>query len=164
MLLLGGSASFSQILSARVGVNGLTCSQCSRSVEMHLKKLPFVAAVHMDLQQTEALVSFTKKGKVSVDQLAKAVVKAGFAVRKIEAEMDMGSVKLDGGKNCFLYGGEAYRLVEPAKFSPQKHTLVFLNPHLLSKEQRAAYGGLNNKGTFNCGSIYKSPYLVQILK
>ena len=72
---------YAQFKEVTVGVNGLTCSQCSRSVEMRIRKLAFVADVKMNLEHTEGRIFFKKGDKVNVDKIAAAVVDAGFSVR-----------------------------------------------------------------------------------
>src|ERR1700744_3890006 len=70
-----------QVISARVGVNGLTCSQCSRSVEMQLRKLSFVKNVNMNLKQTEGDLEFKEGAKIDFSKIAEAIKNAGFSVR-----------------------------------------------------------------------------------
>ena len=39
-----------QFISAEIGIDGLTCSACTRSAEMSIRKLPFVADVKMNIE------------------------------------------------------------------------------------------------------------------
>ncbi len=84
---------FSQLLSAKVtsvqiGINGLTCSMCSRSVEMALKKLDFIEGIKMDLKQTQATLTFKSNQPINFKKLAKAVKDAGFSVRLLRVNFD----------------------------------------------------------------------------
>ncbi|MEI7802740.1 MAG: heavy metal-associated domain-containing protein [Bacteroidota bacterium] len=74
-----------QFTWAQIGVNGLTCSQCTRSVEMSIRKLPFVQDVEMNLENTEGKIIFKKDAPVEFDKIAKAVTDAGFALRYLKA-------------------------------------------------------------------------------
>lgn len=74
-----------QFTQAEVSVNGLTCSQCSRSVEMALKRLDFISKVEMDLQHPAAHIVFKKNKAIDFGKLAAAVRDAGFNVRAIRA-------------------------------------------------------------------------------
>jgi len=74
-----------QIQSVQIGVNGLTCSQCSRSVEMSIRKLDFVKEVRMNLKNTEGEIFFNEGYKADINKIAKAVVDAGFSVRYLKA-------------------------------------------------------------------------------
>lgn len=108
IVLLAAMSSFlhAQVISASVGVNGLTCSQCSRSVEMQLRKLPFVKTVTMNLKQTEGSLEFKDGAKVDFSRIAEAVKNAGFSVRFLTAEIDMG--KVSRNDKGFKIGNDFY--------------------------------------------------------
>ncbi|WP_162903302.1 heavy-metal-associated domain-containing protein [Taibaiella koreensis] len=113
MLLIGTApAARAQFTQVSLGVNGLTCSQCSRSVEMQLRKLPFVADVTMDLGRTEGLIRFRDKQPVRINAIARAVKDAGFSLRYLEADLDPAMVQLSG-KGCFQLNGDAYYVSGP---------------------------------------------------
>ena len=75
-----------QYTSARIGVNGLTCSACTRSVEMSIRKLPFIENVEMNLENTDGILKFKKGQEVDIFKIAQAVVDAGFSVRFLPIE------------------------------------------------------------------------------
>lgn len=77
--------SFSQFVIAQIGVDGLTCSQCTRSVEMSLLKLDFIKDVKMDLESTVGKLLFKEGAEISFNKIAKAVTDAGFSVRFLKA-------------------------------------------------------------------------------
>jgi copper chaperone CopZ len=85
--------SHAQILAAKVGVNGLTCSMCTRSVEMSLRRLDFVDSVGMSLENTEGVIYFKKDLPVNLDQIAKAVVNAGFSVRYVSIQLHLNYIQ-----------------------------------------------------------------------
>ncbi len=91
------------------GVNGLTCSQCSRSVEIQLKKLPFVAAVQLDLEQTTGQLLLKDGVKVRPDAIARAIVDAGFSIRFLAAELQTAGLE-QKTEQCFVYQHTAYYL------------------------------------------------------
>lgn len=77
--------SFAQIQKIAFGVNGLTCSQCSRSVEMELRKLDFIKDITMDLEHTSATISLKNDtAAVPFNKIAQAVKDAGFSLRYID--------------------------------------------------------------------------------
>lgn len=102
-----------QFIKADIGINGLTCSQCSRSVEIELKKLEFVQSVAMDLEHTQGTIIFREKTKVNIAAIAKAVKNAGFSVRYLKAALGTEQAKVDG--QCFKYRGDAYNLLKPSE-------------------------------------------------
>lgn len=96
-----------EFLSAEIGVDGLTCSQCSRSVEMKLRALDFVADVQMNLEQNIGLVTFKKGKPIRLERLGKAVIDAGFSVGYIRAIFDFSDTDItpDG---TFSFEGKVY--------------------------------------------------------
>lgn len=88
-----------QVQSIRISINGLTCSQCSKSVEMRLKKLSFISKVDMDLQNTEAKISLKKDAKIDLNKVADAVTDAGFSVNTFWVNYQFPSVNY-GDQNC----------------------------------------------------------------
>jgi len=96
---------------AEIGVNGLTCSQCTRSVEMEIKKLEFVKDVEMDLEHTKGKITFKDGTFVNVDKIAKAVEAAGFSVRYLKAEFTFNNTTVSND-GCFSYGDKTYQFVK----------------------------------------------------
>jgi copper chaperone CopZ len=79
---------YSKIISAEIGVNGLTCSMCSRSVELAIKKLGFVESVEMDLEKANAIIKFKSEAIIDFKKIANAVKDAGFSVRFLKLNLD----------------------------------------------------------------------------
>src|ERR1700746_2210399 len=91
LLQFGVSAQFNYAL---IGVDGLTCSACTRSVEMSIRKLNFVDSVTMNLEHTEGKIIFKKGAKVEVDKIAKAVIDEGFSLRSLYVGVNFDHLKL----------------------------------------------------------------------
>src|ERR1700759_3369629 len=91
-----------QFQAVYIGVNGLTCSQCSRTVEMSIRKLDFVSDVQMNLQHTEGKIILKKDKKADMDKIAQAVINAGFSVRYLNADLAVNSSVSTTGQ-CFSY-------------------------------------------------------------
>src|SRR5690606_2438006 len=72
--------------SAQLGINGLTCSMCSYSVENSIKKLPFIRSIKMDLNSNIAILEFYEGKPVNFEAIALKVIDAGFAVRFLKAK------------------------------------------------------------------------------
>ena len=126
---------FSGVKWVDIGVNGLTCSLCTRSVEMRLMRLGFIDSVSMSLEKTEGRVYFRSNEPIFLNEIAKAVVDAGFSIRfvRLEFNFDDVNVEADGsftfqGKN-FLWldypglakGNVSLKLVDEA-FLPRKES------------------------------------------
>lgn len=114
LLFMAAGTARAQFLQADIGVNGLTCSQCSRSVEMQLRKLAFVQDVRMDLEHTKGTITFIKGKKVDVAALARAVKDAGFSLRFLEAKIDMQHIPV-AGDGSFRIDNSVYVLLDDAR-------------------------------------------------
>ncbi|NDC42725.1 MAG: copper chaperone, partial [Chitinophagia bacterium] len=84
-LLLAASSlfAFSQIKSATLTASGLTCSMCSKAIYKTLLKLPYVAAVDVDMDKSVYLIQFKPGSNANPDGLKTAVEKAGFFVASL---------------------------------------------------------------------------------
>ena len=65
-------------------VEGMTCSGCAISVKMALKELDGIKETRVDVGKGETVVTYTE-GKVTVDQMVKAINSTGFTARKPSA-------------------------------------------------------------------------------
>lgn len=65
LLFITLSGAKAQFLWAEIGVDGLTCFACSRSVEISVRKLDFVDSVVMNLEYTDRKVYFKKERRLS---------------------------------------------------------------------------------------------------
>jgi copper chaperone CopZ len=133
-VLCGGVAS-AQFQSVYIGVNGLTCSQCSRTVEMRIRKLDFVSDVQMNLEHTEGKIILKKDKKADMDKIAQAVVDAGFSVRHMEADLTVDNGVVPGA-TCFTYKGDGYVFAHAPK-APLKGTvrLKFIGKKYMPKNE-----------------------------
>lgn len=114
-----------QIQSAVISINGLTCSQCSKSVEMQLKKINSIQQINMDLKATTAHIQFKKNTSVDFTALAKAVTNAGFAVDRITA-----TVLKDGFINistyCYKINNQYFQSNNHAKANSNSYKIQLL--------------------------------------
>jgi copper chaperone len=62
-----------------LGISGMTCGGCVRSVTNVLKALDGVAKAEVSLEKNNAVVDYDP-GKVGVEQLRSSVEEAGFEV------------------------------------------------------------------------------------
>lgn len=135
-----------QVLSAKIGINGLTCSQCSRSVEMQLLKLPFVKTVNMDLERTEGSINFKEGTKVDFSKVAKAVKDAGFSVRFLKAEIDLNKVELK--TNTFIINKETYLIEGKVPPANSKNLFIFKGKKYSSEKGASNSSGESGKDIY----------------
>ena len=100
-----------QYKSVEMGINGLTCSMCSRSVELSLIKLDFIDQVVMDLNSTSSKIFFNEGAYVSIDKIAQAVVDAGFSVSYLHAWFDFKDQPIQTAA-CWNYAYEVYQFLD----------------------------------------------------
>jgi len=144
-----------QFQTVYIGVNGLTCSQCSRSVEMSIRKLDFVDNVDMNLEHTEGTITLKKNKKADMDKIAQAVVNAGFSLRYLQADLVVdNSIKQTG--QCFSYKGDAYEFTQAPK-DPLSGVvkLKFIGKKYLSKSELKKIEPLTDTKCSNAaGKVY----------
>jgi copper chaperone CopZ len=150
LLLMIANHCQAQVLSAKVGINGLTCSQCSRSVEMQLRKLSFVKNVNMDLESTEGTLQFKEGSNIDFSEIAKAVKDAGFSVRFLDAEIDMQKVKIT--EKGFTIGSDLFLFPGTKEIRSEKATFRFRGKMFSSKKEGSSHTTKN--GTSGNGRVY----------
>ena len=132
LMLIVKVAAAQNITQIKVGVNGLTCSACTRSVEMSLLRLDFVDSVQMCLENTEGLI-FTGKSTMDFNQIAKAVTNAGFSVRFLQAKFSFTNTGMDDN-GCFKIDGNNFQWIGFQK-SNTPLTLTFIDSSFLPGNQ-----------------------------
>ena len=93
-------SAFSQVEDIEIGIDGLTCSQCTRNVELSIRKLDFVADVIMNLENTEGKITLKKDSKIVISDISKAIFDAGFSVRFITVSYNFKQASIKEGF-CF---------------------------------------------------------------
>ena len=127
------TSSYAQISEVYIGVNGLTCSQCTRNVEMSLRQLPFVSDVKMSLEQTEGKITFYPKKAADIDKIAKAIIKAGFSLRFLKADINFDQVKVSDDKE-FDLNDIHYQVINTEKSQLKGvRTVQYLGPKFMDK-------------------------------
>jgi len=136
LLLLGITLQANaQLISADVGVNGLTCSMCARGTEETLKRLDFIDSIDVDLNTLVAHIIFKKNMNAPIEDIVKAVEDAGFSVRNITAVYDFKNKKI--GKDEHIdYGNDVLHFVgvDDQTLNGQV-TLRFIDKQFVSKKE-----------------------------
>src|SRR2546421_9582221 len=124
-----------QLISADIGVNGLTCSMCARGTEETLKRLDFIDSIDVDLNTLVAHLHFKKNMTVPVEALINAVEDAGFSVRDIVAVFNFNNQKVSKDEHID-YGNDVLHFVgisDQTLNGPT--TLRFIDKAFVSKQQ-----------------------------
>ncbi len=69
--------------SATITVDGLSCPFCAYGLEKHLKKVPGVERVDINMKDGQVIVRLKPGARVDDAALKAAVKKAGFTARRI---------------------------------------------------------------------------------
>ena len=141
-----------QFKSVEMGIDGLTCSMCSRSVEMSLVKLDFIDRIEMDLNSNRSEIFFREGMYVSIDKVAQAVIDAGFSVAYLNALFDFKEQPIDT-HTCWNYAYETYHFLEVSQPQLKGETVLkFIGTNFLSRNElkkwKAQLSAAKNKG---CG-------------
>jgi copper chaperone CopZ len=157
LLSLGCKAQFTM---ANIGINGLTCSACSRSVELSIRKLDFVDDVQMDLENTSGKVIFKKGAKVDIEKIATAVSNAGFSVSFLRAVFNLHDSLNISENFCLNYEASSYQFIKiPPTVIKDEVTLLFIGKEFLSSTD---YKKWKDSLKAQCAES-KSHYFVTIL-
>lgn len=135
IILFYSFAAKAQITEVQLGVNGLTCSQCTRNVEMQIRKLSFVKDVQMNLEHTEGKVYFKQNEKVAIDKIAKAVTDAGFSVRYLNADVAFNNTAVSSNY-CYAYNGDSFQFIKtPDKTLNGTVSISFIGKEFISQKE-----------------------------
>ena len=137
-LILGDFSAFAQFKEATLGVEGLTCSQCTRSVEMSLRRLDFIQDVDMDLENTRAKISFKPKMQIDFFAIAKAVKNAGFSLGYVEA-LYLPEQEISQDQASLKAGNFIYYTLDQQRFSNNPMHFLLLGKNMLSAKAKTRF-------------------------
>lgn len=159
LLLVASLTCSAQFKSAMIGVNGLTCSACTRTVEMSIRKLAFVESVSMNLENTEGLITFKSGGEVDINKVAKAVYDAGFSVRYLKAVFTFSNEKVGPG-TCVKKGKVNFNFINTSEqVLNGETTLRFLGSEFQTKNM---YNKTKALLIDKCGDANTKTYFVSL--
>ncbi len=138
LLSFGWIRGNAQFTSIDIGINGLTCSQCSRSVEMELRKLGFLKSIQMDLEHTSAVLALKEDAYADIAAVARAVRDAGFSVRYLKARLK-DSMFFAGSGNCRSLQGDAYFILNASEDHKRSDVVQFIGKDFMPKPMLKQY-------------------------
>lgn len=141
-LFIGFNTSYAGIRSVKVGINGLTCSMCSRTVEKSMLRLPFVERVEMSLEATEAKIFIKPQASVSMKEIARSVKDAGFSVRSVEADLDFSDLRLADDGSFFCQGQQFNWLGKRNLPADGKVNLKLIDPGYIPPNEKSKWASL----------------------
>jgi copper chaperone CopZ len=88
-----------QLQKVNLQASGLTCAMCSKAIYKAVSAISFVDTVKVDIEGSTYEIFFKKNTTPQFDQIAGAVVDAGFSVAKFTAVVNFDKQAVD--KNGF---------------------------------------------------------------
>jgi copper chaperone CopZ len=124
---------------SEVGIDGLTCSMCAKSVELKVRELPFIDDVKMDLVATTMTVSFKPGKQVNVEEIARAVDDAGFSIGYLTAGYVFDEVEVEDGQ-CLVTKDGVFSFVRTGhRVLDGEEVLKFVGEKFLPKRELAEW-------------------------
>ncbi len=127
--------SFAGLKWIDVGINGLTCSLCTRSVDRSISRLEFVDSVNMSLENTEGRIYVKDVEVIDLKRITKAITDAGFSVRFVRLQFDLRDTRID--KNgVFNFKGQQYQWLQfKGNELPNNVTLILIDEGFLPRKE-----------------------------
>ena len=140
------SVASSQIQSVSLQASGLTCSMCSRAIYKSLKKLPSVAKVQEDIAHSSYHIQFKDAQKVSLADLKKAVLDAGFSVAWMEVKANFNNVEVANDSALQLDDFTFFFVdIQKQKLNGERKLLILDKDYLLEKDRKKYVGIYESK-------------------
>lgn len=147
-----------QFSSVKIGVNGITCSACTKSVQTSIRKLPFVENVEMNLENTSGNITFKRGQMVKIELIAKAVVDAGFSIRYLTADYYFSHN--DFSSNQISENNYSFYFIR-TKPGQKNVSLRFVGPDFQTKKEYAKFKNEFPEIDFKKNGIY---YVIPFVK
>jgi copper chaperone CopZ len=147
MLLVASVTARAEFVSARVGVDGLTCSMCARGVEETLKQLEFIDSIHVDLNKLVATIVFKKGSNVEIEKIHEMIEDAGFSIRSLDAIFSFHDEAVSKDSH-FAFGGNTYHFIGAKEQTLNGNVqLRFIDKQYINKRE---FKEFLKKTTFEC--------------
>ena len=124
-----------QVQKVNLQASGLTCAMCSKAIYKAVAALSFVDTVTVDIEASTYELRFKKEATPRFDQIAKAVVDAGFSVAKLSADIKFDKQAVDKNGETEL-DGIRYKIVAsaPGILQGTKKIQFVGKPYMLPKD------------------------------
>jgi copper chaperone CopZ len=140
------SVANSQIQSVSLQASGLTCSMCSRAIYKSLQKVPAVSKVQEDIAHSSYHIQFSDPDKVSLENLKKAVLDAGFSVAWMEVKFNFKNVEVATDSSFKLNYFTFYFVdIDKQKLNGERKLLILDKDYLLERDRKKYAGSYESK-------------------
>jgi len=150
---IGASA---QVQKVNLQASGLTCAMCSKAIYKAVSAISFVDTVLVNIEASTYDIRFNKDATPQFDQIAKAVVDAGFSVANLTVVADFNKQSID--KNGFVtLDGIQYKIMgtPPTTLQGSKKLQVIGKQYMLPKDFKKI-------PVAQLGNVASNTYLVSV--
>lgn len=150
---IGASA---QVQKVNLQASGLTCAMCSKAIYKAVSAISFVDTVLVNIEASTYDIRFKSEATPQFDQIAKAVVDAGFSVANLTVLVNFNKQNVD--KNGLLtLDGIQYKIIgtPPTTLQGSKKLQLIGKQYMLPKDFKKIPAGANS-------DISTKTYLVAI--
>jgi copper chaperone CopZ len=145
-----------QVQKVNLQASGLTCAMCSKAIYKAVSAISFVDTVLVNIEASTYDIRFDKETTPRFDQIAKAVVDAGFSVANLTVMVNFDKQAVD--KNgLFTLDGINYKLMgtPPTTLQGSKKLQVIGKQYMLPKD-------LKKIPVAQLGNVASNTYLVSL--
>jgi copper chaperone CopZ len=124
-----------QVQKVNLQASGLTCAMCSKAIYKAVSAISFVDTVLVNIEASTYDIRFDKEMTPKFDQIAKAVVDAGFSVANLTVMVNFDKQAVD--KNgSFTLDGINYKLMgtPPTTLQGSKKMQLIGKQYMLPKD------------------------------
>ncbi len=124
-----------QVQKVNLQASGLTCAMCSKAIYKAVSAISFVDTVLVNIEASTYDIRFDKETTPRFDQIAKAVVDAGFSVANLTVMVNFDKQAVD--KNgSFTLDGINYKLMgtPPTTLQGSKKMQLIGKQYMLPKD------------------------------
>lgn len=153
LLLFVATSSFAQIRSASLTASGLTCSMCSKSIFKSLQKVSFIQDIKVDIEGSGYELTFKPGANVVIDDVKKAVEKAGFSVASLKVTAMFPKTEIANDAHVTINGTNLHFLdVKPQTIQGEK-TITIVDKNFLSAKDNKKYSQYTKMACFHTGMM-----------
>jgi len=145
-----------QVQKVNLQASGLTCAMCSKAIYKAVSAISFVDTVLVNIEASTYDIRFDKETTPRFDQIAKAVVDAGFSVANLTVMVNFDKQAVD--KNgLFTQDGINYKLMgtPPANLQGSKKLQLVGKQYMLPKDFKKI-------PVAQLGNVASNTYLVSV--
>ncbi len=145
-----------QVQKVNLQASGLTCAMCSKAIYKAVSAISFVDTVLVNIEASTYDIRFDKETTPRFDQIAKAVVDAGFSVANLTVMVNFDKQAVD--KNgSFTLDGINYKLMgtPPTTLQGSKKMQLIGKQYMLPKD-------LKKIPVAQLGNVASNTYLVSV--